>query len=94
MQKTKLPRGNVVLKRRSYGLLHVEFGTKYDRFYYGGNMGSTYEHSIRPAIDNLIGEKARKEAEQNWERYCDGRNMHDDPSYSWVRILRHKNTKA
>lgn len=93
MQKTKLPRNNVVLKRRSYGLLHVEFGTRYDRFEYGGNMGCTYERSIRPEIDNLIGEEARKEAEQNWEIYCDGRNEHDCPSYSWVRIIRHKTPK-
>lgn len=89
MQKTKLPRGNVILKRCAYGLLHLELGTKYDRFVYGGNMGNTYEDNIRPAIDSLIGEEARKAAEQNWEMFCDGRNMNDDPSYSWVRILRH-----
>lgn len=93
MQKTKLPRGNKVTHRRSAGFLHVEFGTKYDRYSYGGNMGNTYEHSIRPEIDRLIGEEARKETEQNWEMFCDGRNRNDDPSYSWVRILRHKTPK-
>lgn len=89
LTKTKLPRNNKVTLRRTVGFLHVELGTKYDRYEYGGNMGNTYERDIAPLIEQLFGAPARRMLEVLGEYYCDGRNVHDCEAYSWIRILRH-----
>lgn len=68
------------------GLLELEYNDKTNtvNIVYQGNMGSSEKRNIEPEIDKVCGHGCFAKMRKLGTFYNDGRNIHNDPSYSYI----------